>query len=485
MSIELYDFQLEDIAKLEKQKNASIESEMAAGKTHEGIALDELWNPTAKKPTLVVAPINTWDTWRDKYAIQAPATDVITIDRKNRDGFAAQIRLGRGDVFLMHYEALRMMPELRDIHFEVIIADEAHRISDKGSAQTIALKKLKTNHKLAMSGTMTGNSPTGLWSPYNWLWPKYYTSYWSFRRHYCDEITLTNDTTGVAYSKIIGVKNIASLDAEREPWRVRHLKREQCCPHHPKGVMSYLPDKTYDVVRVDLSPRQRKFYNQMRASMVAWIGENESNPLIAQIVVTQLARLNQMALATPDEIVVKWKWVTDKQTGVRVRVPYDSVILSLPSSKIEACKGIIQDHSNKQFVVFSSSKQACYLAQQAFASGPIPIISKVLSGDTPQNERDGMVKRFNDGDFQVFIGVIDAAAEGIDGLQNTCDTAIFLDRSWRTTRNQQAEERLDRPGQKNATQIIDIIARDTKDAGKNQQLKMSWGWIKEMLGDSI
>jgi len=481
MSIELYDFQQEDVEKLYKKKSASIESEMGAGKTHEAIALDELWNPTAKKPTLIVAPLNTFDTWRDKYALQAPNTDVITIDRTDRDSFSNAIRRGKGDVFLMHYEALRLMPELRTIEFEVIIADEVHRISAPKSLQTKALKKLKTNHKLAMSGSMTGDNPAGLWSPYNWLWPKYYTSYWAFRRHYTDEISLLNQKTNTYYSKIVGVKNSDSLDAEREPWRVRHLKREKCCPHHPDGIMSYLPDKTYDVIRVDLNPIQRKFYNQMRASMIAWIGANENNPLIAQMVITQLARLNQMALATPDEIVVKWKWVTDNQTGIRTRVPYDSVILSLPSSKIDACKGLIQDHASKQFVVFSSSKQTCYLAQQELER--VGISAEVLSGNTPQSQRDGMVKRFNHGDFQTFIGVIEAAAEGIDGLQHSCDTAIFLDRSWRVIKNQQAEERLDRPGQKNATQIIDIIARDTLDAGKKQKLELKWGWIKEMLGD--
>lgn len=481
MSIELYDFQNEDIEKLYKQKSASIESEMGAGKTHEAIRLDELWNPTVKKPTLIVAPLNTFDTWRDKYAIQAPSTDVITIDRKNREGFLAKLRLGRGDVFLMHYDALRLMPELQAIKFEVIIADEVHRISNHKSKQTKALKKLKTNHKLAISGSMTGSAPDGLWSPYNWLWPKYYTSYWNFRRHYCDEISLFNDSTQTYYSKIIGVKNASSLDAERDPWRVRHLKREQCCPHHPDGIMSYLPDKTYDTIRVDLTPIQRKFYNQMRSQMIAWIGEHENDPLIAQLVITKLARLNQMALATPDEIIVKYKWVTNKNTGIRTREPYDSVTLKLPSSKIDACKGFIEDHANKQFVVFSSSKQTCYLAQQEFAR--VGISSEVLSGDTPQSQRDGMVKRFNNGDFQVFTGVIEAAAEGIDGLQHSCDTAIFLDRSWKVIKNKQAEERLDRPGQKNSTQIIDIIARDTLDIGKKSTLELKWGWIKEMLGD--
>ena len=454
--------------------------------------MEELWNPMGEKPTLIIAPINTFDTWKDKYAIQAPGTNVVTIDRKNRDWFYEQIVKRRGDVFLMHYEAVPLMPKLQRIAFEVIICDEAHRISNWRTKQATAIKSLHTNHKLAMSGTMTGDSPDKLWSVYNWLWPEHFSSYWSFRKRYCEEDEVWSQKSDTFYKVVVGPKNVDRLNKLRDPWRVRHLKREQCCPNHPNGIMPWLPDKTYDVIRVDLSPIQRRFYDQMEAKMVAWIGEHENEPLVAQIVIAQLARLNQMALATP-EFYKKWEWIPFlDRSGDKIVNPYtkkvekhrelvDAIRLKLPSSKIDAAKGFIQDHHSAPLVVFSSSKQTCYLAQESFLQSGIT--SEVLSGDTPQDQREGMVKRFNNGDFQVFIGVIEAAAEGIDGLQNTCDTMIFLDRSWRTVKNKQAEERLDRPGQKNSTRIIDIIGRNTRDGGRLQKLEFKWQSIRQMLGD--
>ncbi len=501
---DLYPFQLDDIKKLYRQESASIESEMAAGKTLEGIALEELWNPLGILPTLIIAPINTFDTWRGKYAIQAPGEDVITINRKDRDWFFKHLEKRSSDKYLMHYEAVNLMPDLVKLKFEVIICDEAHRLSNHNAKQTRAVKALKTNHKLAMSGTMTGDTPDKLWSVYNWLWPWYFTSYWRFRKTYCEEDMVWNEKTKTYYKVVIGPKNVDRLDTLRDPWRVRHLKREKCCPNHPNGIMDWLPDKVYDdPIVVELSPTQRKFYDQMESQMVAWIGEHENEPLVAQVVIAQLTRLNQMALATP-EFYKKWVWEpyyerTHDANGNRIsedktkiinpitnvvekhKVLVDAIKLKAPSSKIDAAKEFIKDHAGHPLVVFSSSKQTCYLAQQEFAKAHIT--SEVLSGDTPQHERDGMVKRFNDGNFQVFIGVIEAAAEGIDGLQDTCDTMIFLDRSWRTIKNKQAEERLDRPGQKNSTRIIDIIGKDTKDAGRKQHLELKWEKIKEMLGD--
>ena len=95
-----------------------------------------------------------------------------------------------------------------------------------------------------------------------------------------------------------------------------------------------------------------------------------------------------------------------------------------------------------------------------------------------------MVARFVAGEFQVFVAVIQAAAEGIDGLQHATDTAIFLDRSWSTIKNQQAEDRLHRGGQKDTVQIIDVMARSTLDFGRKTKLEAKWGWIKAILGDN-
>ena len=94
-----------------------------------------------------------------------------------------------------------------------------------------------------------------------------------------------------------------------------------------------------------------------------------------------------------------------------------------------------------------------------------------------------MVKRFQNGDTQLFIGVIEAMAEGIDGLQWATDTMIFLDRSWKTIKNKQCEDRLHRDGQKNAVTIIDIMARDTVDMGRKTQLIEKWAFIRQILGD--
>ena len=463
MTFELYPFQQQDMAKFAIQPSALEGSEMGTGKTHIAIATDQAWYDRAKFkfPTLIVAPLLTFDSWQEKYDMQDPDATLKTINRKDRDAFIKAIKANHADVYLCHWDALRLIvDELKNVTFNTVIADEVHRASNRKAKATKALKQIKTYHKLGLSGTASGDKLDGLWSILNWLYPKDFKSYWTFRKRYClEERTFAG---GASYTKIVGVQNGAELQALIAPFYSRHLKREQCCEHHPNGVMGWLPDKVYTNIWVDLSPIQRKFYEQMRLEMVAWVGKHEDSPLVASVVVAQMVRLGQMALATP-------------------MFDGDKIKLQLPSSKLDALKEIIEDMEGKQVVVFSASKQICYLAQKYLEADGI--IAEVLSGDTPQGDRVGMVKRFNEGKFQVFIGVIQAAAEGVDGLQHSTDTAIFLDRAWSTVKNKQAEDRLHRGGQKDTVTIIDIMAHNTLDFGRKQRLENKWSLIKEMLGD--
>jgi SWI/SNF-related matrix-associated actin-dependent regulator 1 of chromatin subfamily A len=468
--MELYPFQVADIEKIVRQKAGLIGSEMGTGKTLEAIMLDQQWYKNSKKPTLVLAPLNTFNGWQRQYGLWAPDVDVITIDRKNRDLFAKAARLGRGDVFLMHWDALRLMPELTKVQWGTVIGDEVHRVANRKSQVFRATKRLRADHKLGMSGTATGDQPQNLWSIVNWLWPTYYTSYWTFRRHYCvEERPYVSDGAGgseqAGYTKIVGVQNIPELMEEMSPWYVRHLKRERCCDEHPEGVMPWLQEKVYDTMWVELTPKQRRVYEQMKNEMVAWVNEHEDTPLVAGAVVAQLARLSQIALASP--------------------VVLDSGVVGLeePSAKLDVVVELLKDNPNKKFVIASASKKFVYMIEDRLRRSNIGCFT--LTGDTPQSHRDGMVERFQHDNNQAFIGVIEAMAEGIDGLQWATDTMIFTDRSWRTIKNMQCEDRLHRDGQKNAVQIIDIMARDTLDLGRKQKLETKWSWIKKILGDGF
>jgi SNF2 family DNA or RNA helicase len=344
------------------------------------------------------------------------------------------------------------------------------------------VKMLRTYHKLPMSGTLSADHPAGLWSPFQWLYPKdsYMRSYWNFYKSIVDFIIDPEH----GYHKIIGIipEGVERLHEFMDRFYVRHLKKGQCCPHHPDGVMPWLSEKYYETIWVDLTPAQRRVYNEMRDEFITWVGEHENDPLAAQAAMVRMLRLSQMCLAVPS-VRPAQRWKVDKETGERFLEDYMDVYFEpdAPSSKIDRAIELFQDHPEKQFVVWTSSKRFMDIA--------VPRLAKKTSlvhvnGDVKDKARQDAIDSFAAGNQQLFFGMIQTA-EGIDGLQGATDQMLFFDRTWSARQNAQAEDRLHRDGQKGSVVITDMMARDTVELGNRQKEIRKWGWMQQLLNGKI
>lgn len=81
----------------------------------------------------------------------------------------------------------------------------------------------------------------------------------------------------------------------------------------------------------------------------------------------------------------------------------------------------------------------------------------VVDGRTPQKMRAEIVKDFQDGRLDVFIGGINAAGESI--TLTRADTVIFVELDWVPAALLQAEDRIHRVGQRSNCQVIQLVAR--------------------------
>jgi SNF2 family DNA or RNA helicase len=464
--IELYEFQKEDVEKLSGQPNVINASDMGCGKTVVAAALDEVRRNGQKKPTLIIAPLSgTMNTWRRHYQLHLPHLKGIVLETKNKDAFIkALARTDWYDYYIVHWDMVaRLEKELSRVGWNHIIADECHRAKNRKAQTTRALWRIKTTYKTALSGTPVTNQPQDLWSILHWLYPNQWRGYWKFFK----EFVLYTDVEipgRPAYHKPLGPNpaTLGKLHREIEPFYVRHLKRGPCCAKHPQGVMSYLPDKTYaEPIWVDLTPKQRRAYDQMKKDMIAWVGDQGDKPIAAPIAIAKLVRLQQLALAHAD---IDEDW---------------NIQLIEPSSKLDALMDLLEDNPDQQFVVFSQfSKMINLLGQRLTKKG---ISHGLFTGGTKPDERFRIVQDFQAGTLRVFAGTIKAGGVGLDLY--SASSIVFLDRSWSPAENLQAEDRLWRHGQQNAVTVYDIMARNTVDLGRNQRIAMKWEWIRQLLGD--
>jgi SNF2 family DNA or RNA helicase len=483
MTIELYPFQQKAVDKLSGPfASRLIGDEMGLGKTIEGIVVDYKLRLATRRPagdarrrrTLVLAPLSVHDHWQKHIKMVWPTAKVYVYESQYqpaeaRRRFALALRQNYS-YYVIHYEGIRakdLLPKLRTVDWFDIIADECHRIKNKKAQQTRALKSLKTRYKMGLSGTPADNKPQDLWSVLNWMWPQVYTSFWKYVQTYC-EVAL-EQSHGSTFRKIVGVnkENIPYLLKEMEPYYVRRLKVD---------VLKELPPKTYTDIWVDLSPKQRKAYNSMRKDMLAWVGEHEDQVLSAPVAIAQLVRLQQFALASAEIAYKTVRLKTGEAEQRRV------VTLSDPSAKLDALEEYVADNPTEQFVIFSQFRTMVDLAARRLEANKVSV-GRYTGAITDQQTRNATVEAFQRGDLHCFAGTIAAGGESI--TLTAASTVVFTDRHWSPAKNNQAEDRLHRVGQKNAVQVIDLMARNTIDLGRRQVIASKWTTLKYLLGDTV
>jgi len=246
-------------------------------------------------------------------------------------------------------------------------------------------------------------------------------------------------------------------------YTIRRLKSE-VLPHLKKNPMEYW---------CQMSELQVAAYKQMTEEMVAWVhtkmeeegatDEDELSPIIANAVISRLVRQQQFACAY---------CIIDKD---------DKVHMSEPSPKCDVAWDLMQERldEGQPVVIYSAFKQLLTLFEERLKKSKIDYVK--VTGDVKQTDRVTAVESFQRGDVDVFLGTIGAGGEGIDLFKSSC--IIFLSRDWSPAKNNQAEDRLDRMGQLNVVDVIDIYVEGTIETDKKDRVAMKWSWIKQLLGD--
>lgn len=532
--INLLPFQEEDVQKLHTKKSRLCANDPGTGKTYIGIALDQMNREGKGHPkvevmrnakTLVIAPKSVVDVW-DRHLMELTSDYIYVLDGNKQPAAARKEFLKdlldkrKGGYFICHWDALRLLePAInkKGIVFYHIIADEVHKAKNRKAQQTRALKKLKSWYKTGLSGTPADNRPHDLWSVLNWLWPNYYTSFHRFVRAYI--LTVVDEETG--YKKFAGVnpETIDLLRKEMAPWYTRRRKED---------VLQDLPDKYYSRIWVELDPKQRRAYNEMKKTMTAWVEEHREeleseSPIIATAAVAQLIRLSQFAVGyvvplrdENGEHLYKWIWpklhspIMKQVYGVKTRAEYNEhklqyadnpeeggavkrflFTMNEPSAKLDALMELLENRisyntetgewEGEQIVIFSQFRQAIDLLEKRLVQKGYPY--GILHGGVSQEDRTKAVQEFQSGRLRVFAGTIKAGGVGI--TLTAASTVVFIDRDWSPSINSQAEDRLHRIGQKNAVEVIDLMGRNTVDLGKRQQLALKVRHLQMLLGDTI
>jgi hypothetical protein len=389
--------------------------DMGVGKTAQVLAVLEARRAQGKGPSLVVAPKSLMFNWRAESARFTPQLRVL-----EHTGLARDVELiGQHDLVLSTYGTLlRDAPQLAQIKFDYVVLDEAQAIKNFATASAKAVRLLRGEHRLALSGTPVENHLGELWSLFEFLNPGM-----------LGEAKVLKLAGGLARNP--GEEARRLLAQALRPFILRRTKQQ---------VARELPAKTEQTIFCDLEATQRKQYDELkkhyRESLLRRVTE-QGLGRSKMHVLEALLRLRQAA-CHPGLLDAK-------------RIGDPSAKLELLMEQLSALR-----EEGHQALVFSQFTSLLAIVRQRLESAGVKY--EYLDGAT--RNRQAHVEAFqNDKDCTVFL--ISLKAGGL-GLNLTAAEYVFLlDPWWNPAVEAQAVDRAHRIGQERLVFAYRLIARDT------------------------
>ncbi len=281
----------------------------------------------------------------------------------------------------------------------------------------MALRMLRSPVKIGLSGTPM-NKAEDLWNILTWLGVEK-RSFYSFRNCYCI-------MGGFKNKRIVGHKNLESLNAELNKVMIRRKKEE---------VLD-LPPKIHSTEYVELTAKQQKLYRDIKQGII----EDMENILASVNPLSCTLRLRQLTGGMFTEDNAKLDRIADMLAEEIIPNGYKAII-------------------------FSQWEQVASLYNEALQEyNPVYIVGKVSPED-----RQKEVERFqNDPSCKLAIGTIGAMGTGL--TLNKASYVFFIDKLWNSGENAQAEDRAHRIGTAGTVNVISMVAKGSVDEGVEEYL---------------
>ena len=395
----LQPFQVRDIDKMMGLQHCLNANPMGLGKTVETVRYLAANNP---KTALIVCPKIIRTQWKDQLERWGNLKAEI---------YDGQQNVAPG-VWIINYDKLRnekTLMKFKEFQWEFLILDEAHKIKSRGAQQTQAVKNIPAAHRVALTGTPILRYVDDLWSILNFLDPQYAcNSYHTFVDYFCEQQQTPWGPKIVGMTK--NPNKIALLNALLDFISVRNAVKVGA-------------GKTRETVRLPMAKKQRELYRKEKQLLLDELPENCTIANGAVLTIRLMQTTSWPGLFEPGEHGPKFEWV------------------------LEMCK----NNPTEKIVVFSVFERTATALKLFLEDNGIH--ASTITGKQKAETNEKSRSTFIEGGSQVLIGTIGAMGQGYDGLQEVSHTLIFVDRDWSPEILKQAEDRLNRMGQKKMVNI--------------------------------
>jgi len=403
-----------------------------------------------RAPSLLVVPASLLGNWRAEAARFAPELNLLfahpsempreTLKALTEDPATA---LRQTDLVVTTYSMASRFAWLPDIDWHWVILDEAQAIKNPSTRQTKAVKHLKGQARVALTGTPVENRLGDLWSIFDFLNPGLLGSAARFK-----EFIKTLDHGGQMH--YAPLRNLVS------PYILRRLKTDA-------GIAPDLPDKTEMQVYCGLTKAQTALYQHTVMALARALQETGGDKMKRRgLVLSTLMRFKQIC-NHPSQL-----------TG-------DAVYAPDASAKFERLGELCGEIASRgeKVLVFSQFREitdpiADFLATIFGRAG------LVLHGGTAINKRSELVAAFQREEGPPFL-VMSIKAGGTGLNLTAASHVVHFDRWWNPAVENQATDRAFRIGQKRNVLVHKFVTRGTVEERIDDLIREKQGMADALL----
>lgn len=383
---------------------------MGLGKTFQVISfLEDHEVKKDIKKVLVIVPKSLITNWKKEFEKFNSGYSVAIYhgDKRNEFDFA------NTDVIITTYNTAYLdLKKLNGLSYSMVVFDEIQTIKNHKSITSDAMKQIRSEMKIGLSGTPMENSISELWNIMDVLNPDVFYSHPAFMRRY----------SGKNYDELKSILNLFIL---------RRMK---------KDVLQELPQKSEQIIYCDMGQEQRKLYTGINVAVKKAIMSLKA--FAAPVVLKGLTLLRECCchpLLLNDETNV------DKVSE---------------SCKLNALEILVDNlvGSGHKVLIFSNYTSMLHLIQEELEKNEhYKKIIYYLDGKT--KDRIDVVSRFESAGEGIFLISIKAGGVGLN-LVSAQDVIIY-DPWWNPFVEQQAVDRAYRIGQDKPVTVYKLVAANT------------------------
>ncbi|WP_133754687.1 DEAD/DEAH box helicase [Naumannella halotolerans] len=394
--------------------------DMGLGKTVQALAaVQQRREAGEQRPVLVVAPTSVVGNWAAEAARFTPDLRVRTIESTlRRQGESLPDLVAVNDLVVTTYSLLRLdSAEYAGIEWSVVLLDEAQTVKNHRSKGYQAVRRLRADSVIAISGTPMENQLMELWALLSICAPGLFDDPEQFAADYQRPIERDHDD-----------QRLAQLRGRIRPFLLRRTK---------ESVAADLPPRIEQVVRVELAPAHQRAYrtrlSRERQRVLGLLDDPQGNRMQ---IFAALTRLRQLALGP--------QLIDDGLAGV-------------PSAKIDTLLGRVRELAAEGHRALVFSQFTRFLAQVAERLSAEGIAHAYLDGAT--KNRAAVIEAFREGEAPVFLISLKAGGVGLNLTE--ADYCFLLDPWWNPATEEQAIDRTHRIGQQRPVMVYRLISAGT------------------------